>query len=100
MLRDEKQREVNSIKYKEGKIYVPKDDKLRAKIIRLHYDMPIGDHREQQKIVELVTCNFWWPGVTKEMKQYVEEYYAYQQNKNHTEQLAEKLIPNSILEKL
>jgi len=34
------------------------------------------------------------------MKQYVEEYYAYQQNKNHTEQLAEKLIPNSILEKL
>ena len=46
MLRDEKQRKVNSIKYKEGKIYVPKDNKLRAKIIRLYYYMPIGDHRE------------------------------------------------------
>jgi len=28
--------------YKERKVYVPKDDKLRVKIIRLHYDMPVG----------------------------------------------------------
>ena len=39
ILRDEKQREVNSVMYKEGKVYVPKDDKLRAEIIRLHHDM-------------------------------------------------------------
>jgi len=25
--------------YKEGKVYVPKDDKLRAEIIRLYHDM-------------------------------------------------------------
>jgi len=30
--------------YKEGKVYVPKDEKLRAEIIRLHHDMPIGGH--------------------------------------------------------
>ena len=50
-------------------------------------------------MVELVTRNFWWPGVTKEVKQYIEEYNACQQNKNCIEQLAGKLIPNSILEK-
>jgi len=44
MLRDEEWREVNSIMYKEGKIYVPKDDKLRAEIIRLHHDMSVGGH--------------------------------------------------------
>jgi len=33
------------------------------------------------------------------MKQYVERCDACQRNKNRTEQLAEKLIPNSILEK-
>ena len=39
MLRNEEWREVNSIIYKEGKVYVPKDDKLRAEIIRLHHNI-------------------------------------------------------------
>ena len=30
--------------YKEEKVYVPKDDKLRVEIIRLHHDMPVGGH--------------------------------------------------------
>jgi len=33
--------------YKEEKVYIPKNDKLRAEIIRLHYDMPVGDHGGQ-----------------------------------------------------
>jgi len=85
--------------YKEGKVYVPKDDKLRAEIIRLYHDTLIGGYRRQWKIVELVTRNFWWLGVTKEVKQYVEGYNACQQNKNRIEQPASKLMPNSILEK-
>jgi len=44
MLRDEEWREVDSIMYKEGKVYIPKDDKLRAEIIGLHHDMPVGGH--------------------------------------------------------
>jgi len=47
MLRDEEWRKVDGIMYKEGKVYVPKDEKLKAEIIRLHYDMPIGGHGEQ-----------------------------------------------------
>jgi len=50
-------------------------------------------------MVELVTRNFWWPGVTKEIKQYVEGCNACQHNKNYTEQPADKLIPNLIPEK-
>ena len=78
MLRDEEQREVNGIMYKEEKVYMPKDNKLRAEIIRLHHDMPIGGYEGQWKIVELVTRNFWWPRVTKEVKRYVEGCNAYQ----------------------
>ena len=99
MLRDKEQREVDSIMYKEGKVYMPKDKKLRAEIIRLHHNTPIGGHEGQQKTVELVTRNFWWPGVTKEVKRYVEGCDACQQNKNRTEQPAGKLMPNSILER-
>ena len=38
MLRDEKWREVDGVMYKERKVYISKDDKLRAEIIRLHHD--------------------------------------------------------------
>jgi len=33
--------------YKEEKIYVPKDEVLRAEIIRLYHNMPVGGHRGQ-----------------------------------------------------
>ena len=72
MLRDKEWRKVDGIIYKEGKVYVPKDEKLRAEIIRLYHDTPIGGHGGQWKTVELVTRNFWWPGITKEVKRYVE----------------------------
>jgi len=55
MLRDEEWRETDGIMYKEGKVYVPKNNKLRAEIIWLHHNTPVGGHRGQWKIVELVT---------------------------------------------
>jgi len=80
-------------------MYVPKDEALRAEIIRLHHDIPVGGHGGQWKMVELITRNFWWPEVMKEMKQYIEGCNSYQRNKNHTEQPTGKLMPNSIPEK-
>jgi len=41
--------------YKKRKVYIPKDDILRAEIIRLYYDTPVGGHGGQWKMVELVT---------------------------------------------
>jgi len=47
MLRDEEWREVDSIMYKEEKVYVPKDNQLRTEIIRLYHNTPVGGHRGQ-----------------------------------------------------
>jgi len=94
MLRDEEWREEDGIMLKERKVYVPKDKALRVEIIRLHHDMPMGGHGGQWKTTELVTRNYWWPGVTREVKWYVEGCDACQQNKNCTEQPAGKLMPN------
>ena len=99
MLRDKEWREINGIMYKERKIYMPKDNILKAEIIRLYHNTPVGEHGGQQKTVELVTRNFWWPGVMKEVKRYVKECNSCQRNKNCTEQPAGKLMPNSIPEK-
>jgi len=50
--------------------------------------------------VELVTKNYWWPGVTREVGKYIDKCDACQQYKNRSKVLAEKLMPNTILEKL
>ena len=84
----------------EGRVYVLKDEKLRVEIIWLHHDMPIAGHGGQWKIVELVTRNYWWPGVTNEVKQYVEGCDQYQRMKNRAEMPAGKLRPNQVSEKL
>ena len=99
MLRDKEWREEDSLMLKEGKVYMPKDEALRVEIIRLHHDTPMGGHKGQLKMVEMVTRNFWWPGVTREVKRYVEGCNAYQHNKNCIEQPAGTLMPNSILDK-
>ena len=32
---------------KEGKVYIHRDEKLRAEVIRLHHDMSVGRHGGQ-----------------------------------------------------
>jgi len=68
MLRDKEWREKNSLMLKEEKVYVPKNETLRVEIIRLYHDISIGGHRKQWKTAEMVTRNFWWPEVTREVK--------------------------------
>jgi len=34
---------------KEGKVYIPKNEKLRIKIIQLHHDVPVAGHREDRR---------------------------------------------------
>jgi len=99
MLRDEEWHKEDGLMLKEEKVYVPKDERLRAEVIRLHHDTPVRGHGGQWKTAELVTRNFWWPGVTREVKRYVEGCDACQQNKNRTQPPAGKLILNSIPEK-
>jgi len=48
----------------------------------------------------LVTRNYWWPGVTKEVGKYVDGCNACQRYKNQSEAPAGKLMPNAIPEKL
>jgi len=51
-------------------------------------------------MVELVTRNYWWPGVTKKVKQDVEGCDQCQRMKNRVEMPVGKLRPNEVLERL
>jgi len=45
MLRDKEWQIEEGLVLKEGRVYVPKDKKLRVEIIWLHHDMLIAEHR-------------------------------------------------------
>ena len=76
---------------KEGKVYIPKDEELKTEVIWLHYDVPAVGHGGKWKTVELVTRNYWWLGVTRDVGRYVEGCDLYQRMKNRIEELAGKL---------
>ena len=76
---------------KEEKVYILKDEELRAEVIWLHHDVLAAGHGGRWKTVELVTRNYWWPGVTRDVRKYVEGCDLCQRMKNRTEELAGKL---------
>jgi len=97
-LRDEEWEIEDGVVLKEGRIYIPEGE-LRGEVIRLYHNTPVGGHRGRWKMTELVTRNYWWLGVMKEVGRYVDEYDACQRYKNRSEVLAGKLMPNAIPEK-
>jgi len=50
-------------------------------------------------MMELVTRNYWWPRVTRDIERYIEGCDMCQQMKNRTEEVAEKLKLSEIPEK-
>jgi len=50
-------------------------------------------------MIEWVMKNYWWLGITKEMKQYVEGCDQYQRMKNRAEIPVAKLRLNTVPEK-
>ena len=98
-LRDEKWEIENRVVLKKGRIYMPEGE-LREKVIRLYHNTPVEGHRGRWKTTELVTRNYWWLGVTKEVGRYVDGCDACQRYKNQSEAPTGKLMPNAIPEKL
>ena len=84
---------------KEEKVYVLKNKKLRVEIIQLHHDVLVAGHRGRWKMMKLVTRNYWWPGVTRDVGRYVDGCDIYQKMKNRTEAVMEKLKLSKVLEK-
>jgi len=60
----------------------------------------VAEYRERWKIMELVTRNYWWLEVTRDIEKYVEGCDICQRMKNRIEGLAGKLKLNKVLKKL
>ena len=100
VLRDNEWQMERDLVLKERKVYVSKDKELRVEIIQLHHDVLVARHGGGWKTTELVTRNYWWPGVMKDVEKYIDGCDIYQRMKNWTEALVEKLKLSEVPEKL
>src|SRR5258708_34261082 len=51
--------------------YVPKDNQLCHDIVHAHHDSMMTSHPGQWKTLELVSCNYWWLGISCYVASYV-----------------------------
>lgn len=63
------------------RIYVPKHNSLRQDLLMMYHDAPMAGHPGQAKMRELITRDYWWPGVSRDVKKYVNGCVLCQQNK-------------------
>jgi len=59
-----------------------KDEKLRVEIIQLYHNILAAEHEGRWKMIELVTKNYWWPVVTKDVGKYMDRCNMCQRIKN------------------
>ena len=54
-----------------GRLYVPDSNILQMEIIQKHHDSPVAEHPGYEKTIELLQCNYWWPGMATLVKDYI-----------------------------
>jgi len=80
-------------------VSVERREGVCAKVIRLHHDVPAAGHGGRWKTVELVTRNYWWLGVTRDIGKYVEGCNLCQRMKNRIEEPVGKLKLSEVPQK-
>ena len=55
-----------------GQVYVPQNEALRRDIVKQYHDHVATGHPGRWKTYELVSREFWWPGISSFVKSYVD----------------------------
>jgi hypothetical protein len=56
-----------------GQVYVPQNETLRRDIVKQYHDHVATGHPGRWKTYELVSREFWWPGISTFVKSYVDD---------------------------
>ena len=64
--------EENRIVYIDGRIYVPNSKKIKKKILQENHDSADVGHPGQQKMLDLIKRNYWWPRLKEDIKKYTQ----------------------------
>ena len=67
--------------YRDSVLVVPDADDLRQKCLSLHHDTPYAGHLGRDCTMQLVLQSYWWPGLKRDVRQYVSTCDCCQRNK-------------------
>ena len=63
--------EQNRIIYMDRQIYIPNNRKIKEQILQENHNTADMGYLGQQRIIELVKRNYWWPGLKEDIKKYI-----------------------------
>ena len=69
------------IVYVDGQIYIFNNRKIWEQMLHENHNLVDISYLGQTRMLELIKQNYWWPGIKKDIKKYIQEYFKYQQNK-------------------
>src|SRR5258707_10487179 len=79
-----------------GRVYVPDDPQLRHDLVHAHHSTAVTRHPGQWKTLELVSWNYWWPGLSRYVAKFIAGCDACNRTKTFPMQKVGKLIPNKV----
>nr|XP_025697450.1 uncharacterized protein LOC112798992 [Arachis hypogaea] len=85
----------NDLLYTKGRrLYVPKWENLRRKLVRKCHDTKWAGHQGQRRTLALIESSYYWPQMRDEVESYVKTFLVCQQDK------IENKTPSGLLEPL
>ena len=65
-------KECNGMLYNNlSRLYIPKSNLLQMEVIQKHHNTPIASHPDYEKTLDLLQCNYYWPGMATTIKEYI-----------------------------
>lgn len=78
---------------RKGKVYVPRDDSIWRDIVKLHHDTLPHGHRGEFATMYAVQQQYWWPGMTRFIKAYIQGCAVCQVMKHQSNKLKVLIHP-------
>ena len=82
----------------DGRIYMSNYQKIKEKILQENHDLVDIGYLGQQRMMELIKRNYWWPEIKNDIKKYIQGCFKCQQNKVQHMKKAGELHPLKTLE--
>src|SRR5258707_1864788 len=79
-----------------GKVYIPDNPQLHHDLVHVHHSAIVTGHPGCWKMLELVSQNYWWPGLSRYVAKFIAGCDACNQMKTFPTQKVGKLIPNKV----
>ncbi|QRW01138.1 Retrotransposable element Tf2 protein [Ceratobasidium sp. AG-Ba] len=83
----------NGILEYDGKIYIPDGRDLRLEILQRFHDSPIAGHQGHARTLELISREYYWPGIKAQVNRYVDTCEICQRSKGHKQSIPHKPLP-------